>query len=105
MGTIIQYTVRLTCRDTECRECFSLLLLLLCVALKERLVKHELLVVVVILLYNQCIQMQRSFGSWESPITSAFITANQIKLLELGIDKNRDEVYWVEGRPTEGNDI
>jgi hypothetical protein len=46
--------------------------------------------------------MQRSFGSWESPITSAFITANQIKLLELGIDKNRDEVYWVEGRPTEG---
>lgn len=47
----------------------------------------------------------RSFGSWESPITSEFITANQIKLVEIGINAAKDEVFWVEGRPTEGNKV
>lgn len=45
-------------------------------------------------------KMQKEYGSWESPITSAFITTNQIKLVELGLDEN--ELFWVEGRPNEG---
>ncbi|HXU35557.1 MAG TPA: prolyl oligopeptidase family serine peptidase [Blastocatellia bacterium] len=41
-----------------------------------------------------------SFGSWKSPITSDLIVAGTIGLNEIALDG--DDVYWIEGRPSEG---
>ncbi|MDJ0507657.1 MAG: S9 family peptidase [Crocosphaera sp.] len=40
------------------------------------------------------------FGSWKSPITSDLIVAQSIKLGGVVFDK--DDIYWLEGRPQEG---
>lgn len=39
------------------------------------------------------------YGSWKSPITSDLIVAEAISLIDVFLD--RDEVYWIEGRPQE----
>ncbi|GFE69514.1 S9 family peptidase [Chroococcus sp. FPU101] len=44
--------------------------------------------------------MQGHYGSWKSPITSDLIVAETISLSEASIDRN--DVYWLEGRPSEG---
>jgi dipeptidyl aminopeptidase/acylaminoacyl peptidase len=41
-----------------------------------------------------------SYGSWKSPITSDLIVAGTIALGQIALD--REDVYWVEQRPTEG---
>ncbi|MGK7941112.1 MAG: prolyl oligopeptidase family serine peptidase [Crocosphaera sp.] len=40
------------------------------------------------------------FGSWKSPITSDLIVAQSIRLGGVVFDK--DDIYWLEGRPQEG---
>ena len=40
------------------------------------------------------------YGSWVSPITASVIASGTIRLASPLID--RDEVYWLESRPTEG---
>ena len=40
------------------------------------------------------------FGSWKSPITSELIVAGSIRLGGVALDG--EDVYWLEGRPTEG---
>ena len=42
-----------------------------------------------------------AFGSWKSPITSDLIVSKTIKLKEINLD-DRDNVYWLEGRPNQG---
>lgn len=42
---------------------------------------------------------QAPYGSWATPITSELIVAGTISLIEAAIDG--DDVYWIEGRPTE----
>ncbi|PSF37490.1 peptidase [Aphanothece hegewaldii CCALA 016] len=44
--------------------------------------------------------MSCQYGSWKSPITSDLIVAETIGLGEIAIDGN--EIYWIEGRPSEG---
>ena len=39
-------------------------------------------------------------GSWKSPITTDLIVAGTIGLSSINID--RDDIYWIEGRPSEG---
>lgn len=41
-----------------------------------------------------------SFGTWKSPITSDLIVAGTIRLGDIRLDG--EDVYWLEGRPTEG---
>lgn len=41
-----------------------------------------------------------SYGSWKSPITSDLIVAGTISLSEIALDG--DDIYWIEGRPSEG---
>ncbi|MGK7921281.1 MAG: prolyl oligopeptidase family serine peptidase [Trichodesmium sp.] len=40
------------------------------------------------------------YGSWKSPITTDLIVAGTIGLSSISIDG--DDVYWIEGRPSEG---
>lgn len=40
------------------------------------------------------------YGTWTSPITSDLIVAGSIRLGEIRLDG--EDVYWLEGRPTEG---
>ncbi|MEB3356552.1 MAG: S9 family peptidase [Synechococcales bacterium] len=40
------------------------------------------------------------YGSWKSPVTSDLIVAGTIRLGEIALDS--DDIYWLEGRPTEG---
>jgi len=40
-----------------------------------------------------------SYGSWKSPITTEFITAKSIGLVEISIDG--EDIYWSESRPLE----
>src|SRR5215210_3203818 len=40
------------------------------------------------------------YGSWRSPITSELIVSGSISLGSCAIDG--DDIYWIEGRPTEG---
>lgn len=40
------------------------------------------------------------YGSWKSPITSDVIVSRSIRLGEIRLDG--DDIYWLEGRPTEG---
>lgn len=44
--------------------------------------------------------MQCQYGSWASPITSETIVAETISLGDISIDRN--EIYWLEGRPSQG---
>jgi len=46
-------------------------------------------------------QEVRSYGSWESPITAAFVTAAGVGLGSLKCDPDA-ELYWLEARPEEG---
>ncbi len=41
-----------------------------------------------------------SFGSWKSPITSDLIVSETVKLDYVTVDGS--DVYWIEGRPSEG---
>jgi len=41
-----------------------------------------------------------AYGSWESPITSDLIVSEAIRLGEVVLEGS--DVYWIEGRPTEG---
>ncbi|HEY9650102.1 MAG TPA: S9 family peptidase, partial [Coleofasciculaceae cyanobacterium] len=41
-----------------------------------------------------------SYGSWKSPITADLIVAGTIGLGQIALDG--EDVYWVEGRPSEG---
>ena len=41
-----------------------------------------------------------AYGSWKSPITSDLIVSGAIRLGEVVLDGS--DVYWIEGRPTEG---
>ncbi|MFN2196531.1 MAG: S9 family peptidase [Anaerolineales bacterium] len=43
------------------------------------------------------------YGSWKSPITSDLIIAGTIGLGQMALDG--DQVYWLEGRPTEGGRV
>ena len=43
---------------------------------------------------------ERKYGEWKSPITSEAIVASNIRLSEIRVDNG--EIYWSEGRPTEG---
>ncbi|GBF78704.1 S9 family peptidase [Aphanothece sacrum] len=45
-------------------------------------------------------QMIAPFGSWKSPITSDVIVAGSISIG--GIMFDAEDIYWLEGRPTEG---
>ena len=40
------------------------------------------------------------YGSWESPLTAARVTAGALRLDQIQLDG--DDVYWVEGRASEG---
>ncbi|NEP42541.1 MAG: S9 family peptidase [Okeania sp. SIO2H7] len=40
------------------------------------------------------------FGSWKSPITADVILAGTVGLGGIALD--REDIYWIEGRPTEG---
>ncbi len=40
------------------------------------------------------------YGSWKSPITADLIVAGTIGLGQIGLDG--EDVYWIEGRPSEG---
>ncbi|MCX6023618.1 MAG: S9 family peptidase [Chloroflexi bacterium] len=40
------------------------------------------------------------YGSWRSPITSDLIVAGAVSLSEIAL--HGDDVYWIEGRPSEG---
>src|SRR6266436_9125270 len=40
------------------------------------------------------------YGSWKSPITSDLIVAGTIGLSEIALDG--EDIYWIEGRPSEG---
>jgi dipeptidyl aminopeptidase/acylaminoacyl peptidase len=40
------------------------------------------------------------YGSWKSPITSGLIAGKTVSLAEILLDG--DDIYWLEGRPTEG---
>src|SRR5947209_3450694 len=42
----------------------------------------------------------QSYGSWQSPITAAYIAAGSTRCQEILIDG--DAVYWIEQRPSEG---
>jgi dipeptidyl aminopeptidase/acylaminoacyl peptidase len=44
--------------------------------------------------------MVAPYGSWKSPITSDLILAGTVRLGQIRLDG--DDVYWAEGRPTEG---
>jgi dipeptidyl aminopeptidase/acylaminoacyl peptidase len=41
-----------------------------------------------------------SYGAWESPLTAARVTAGKLRLDQILLDG--DDVYWVEGRASEG---
>ena len=43
---------------------------------------------------------ERPYGSWESPLTAARVTAGALRLDQIQLDG--DDVYWVEGRASEG---
>ncbi len=43
---------------------------------------------------------EAKYGSWKSPITADFMTARGIDLLEIALDG--DDIYWIEGRASEG---
>lgn len=43
---------------------------------------------------------ERPFGSWQSPLTAARVTAGALRLDQIHLDG--DDVYWVEGRASEG---
>ena len=43
---------------------------------------------------------ERPYGSWESPLTAARVTAGALRLDQIHLDGN--DVYWVEGRASEG---
>jgi len=45
-------------------------------------------------------QKAAPYGSWKSPITSDLIVSETIGLWQIALDGQ--DVYWVEGRPTEG---
>src|ERR1044071_9860462 len=40
------------------------------------------------------------YGSWPSPLTAARVTAGALRLDQIQLD--RDDVYWIEGRASEG---
>ena len=40
------------------------------------------------------------YGSWRSPITAGALVADSLRLSSVSVDG--DDVYWVEGRPSEG---
>jgi dipeptidyl aminopeptidase/acylaminoacyl peptidase len=40
------------------------------------------------------------YGAWKSPITAGLLVGGTIRLAEIVLDG--DDVYWLEGRPTEG---
>src|SRR6187397_2102051 len=42
----------------------------------------------------------RSYGSWPSPLSAARVTAGALRLDQIQLD--RDDVYWIEGRASEG---
>ncbi len=46
---------------------------------------------------------QKPYGSWESSITAALITANEISLAEPRFAGG--SLYWLEGRPSEGGRV
>jgi hypothetical protein len=41
-----------------------------------------------------------SYGSWPSPLTAARVTAGALRLDQIQLDG--DDVYWLEGRASEG---
>ena len=41
-----------------------------------------------------------AYGTWKSPISSELIVAGTIGIGEIRLDG--DDIYWCEGRPTEG---
>jgi len=45
-------------------------------------------------------QQTAPYGSWKSPVTSEAIASAAIRLQEIAFDGS--DIYWVEGRPTEG---
>jgi hypothetical protein len=47
-------------------------------------------------------KLQAPYGSWSSKISSESIVQASILLKELIIDTIRNDVYWIEQRPTEG---
>ena len=42
----------------------------------------------------------KPYGSWPSPLTAARVTAGALRLDHIQLDG--DDVYWVEGRASEG---
>ncbi|HEY1306977.1 MAG TPA: prolyl oligopeptidase family serine peptidase [Vicinamibacterales bacterium] len=44
--------------------------------------------------------MVKPYGSWPSPISAQIVAAQGLRLGSVAVD--RDDVYWVEGRPNEG---
>ncbi len=40
------------------------------------------------------------YGSWPSPLTAARVTAGALRLDQIQLDG--DDVYWLEGRASEG---
>ena len=52
------------------------------------------------LAYPMAMSQTASYGTWKSPITSDLIVAGTIRLGEIRLDG--EDVYWLEGRPTEG---
>jgi dipeptidyl aminopeptidase/acylaminoacyl peptidase len=44
--------------------------------------------------------VQQPYGPWRSPLTAALVAAQGLRLGSVAVDG--DDVYWLEGRPTEG---
>ena len=40
------------------------------------------------------------YGSWKSPITSDLIVKESLTLVQIHLD--RDDLYWIEMRPSQG---
>ncbi len=45
-------------------------------------------------------QSKFPFGSWPSPLSAARVTAGTLRLDQIQLDG--DDVYWIEGRASEG---
>jgi dipeptidyl aminopeptidase/acylaminoacyl peptidase len=44
--------------------------------------------------------MQKSFGTWRSPISAAAVASHGLRFGGVAVDG--DDIYWIEGRPNEG---
>ena len=49
---------------------------------------------------TKAIRTEAPYGAWTSPLTATRVTAGALRLGEIALDG--DDVYWTEGRASEG---